>query len=333
MTAYSYLSIDHGAGNLKLHGAHGSIIMPTRAATARDGHLSSAAGLRIGKPPLRIKTDGWQIYVGDTAHNWGRAIDDLSDARFITGAPGTRAVTYAAITHYILQHGLHCHLQNMTLYVGLPHTALSGDDAAATVHGVKSWLKGHHEWQVNDSPYYMEVADVVITTQAAGALFDYLLDDDGQFRPGKAQQYRKKEIGVLSVGMNTIELMAINGREVTQKFTSGETLGVRRLLELCDPGNLYTRGELDARLRAGTLDTASTLPVWSSEVNGHIERVWGRAWRRFAAVVVVGGGAVLLRERILAQFNGRTHIPNDPVGAIGRGLYKMAQQRENRKRK
>jgi hypothetical protein len=40
---------------------------------------------------------------------------------------------------------------------------------------------------------------------------------------------------------------------------------------------------------------------------------------------VVGGGSILLREALLKRFNGKAAIPDDPVMATARGLYKYAR--------
>jgi hypothetical protein len=124
--------------------------------------------------------------------------------------------------------------------------------------------------------------------------------------------------------MNTVELLAVRGGQVAPGDTYAERRGVRRLLELCNPDGLYSLGELDAQLRAGRLDTGRTLPIWDAEVGGLIERRWGAKHRRFAAIILVGGGVKLLRERLLARFGGRAWVPDEPVLATARGLYKLA---------
>jgi len=79
---------------------------------------------------------------------------------------------------------------------------------------------------------------------------------------------------------------------------------------------------------------AVDFPVWASEVTGLIERRWGRDYRRCAAIVVVpqGGGALLLREALLTRFGGKAFLPQAPVLATSRGLYKMALMQAARKR-
>ncbi len=127
----------------------------------------------------------------------------------------------------------------------------------------------------------------------------------------------------MSVGFNTLELLVVRDRAPVERFTAGQTVGVRRLLELVNTQNLYSLGELDSALRAGRLDIANALPVWAREVNGEIEKRWGVAFKRFARVIVVGGGSLLLKEHLTRQFNGKAVLPDSPVLSIARGLYTL----------
>ena len=49
-------------------------------------------------------------------------------------------------------------------------------------------------------------------------------------------------------------------------------------------------------------------------------------------VIVVGGGALLLRQSLTARFNARAYVPDDPVLATARGLYKLATLNAARRR-
>jgi hypothetical protein len=81
-------------------------------------------------------------------------------------------------------------------------------------------------------------------------------------------------------------------------------------------------------LRSGDLDISAALPVWSAEVAGMIEQHWARAWRRFKAIICVGGGVLLLRDMLLTTFNGRLFIPEAPLMSIANGVYKLALARK-----
>jgi hypothetical protein len=209
------------------------------------------------------------------------------------------------------------------LYVGLPIGALMGDEAKVTQRAVRDVFVGEHRWTANGEAHRLTIENVIVASQPVGAMFDYLLTSRGEMTPDKRLVF-KGEIGVLGIGMNTVDLLVVKGGAPVDRFIAGETIGVRRMLDLCNADGLYSLAELDDQLRAGTLDTGTALPIWEREVLGLIEKQWGKFFKRFAVVVVVGGGAILLREAVLRRFGGKSWVPDDPVIATARGLYKYA---------
>ena len=185
------------------------------------------------------------------------------------------------------------------------------------------WLRGQHRWSADGKEFCVEVADVKLASQVSGGLFDYLLDDQGRFIPERKKSFTS-EVGIISVGFGTVELLVVRDRVPVQRFTTGTASGVRRLLEIVNGQRLYSLGEMDILLRTGQLDLSTALPIWEREVTGVIERQWGNAWRRFSAVLIMGGGAILLKNSLPHRFNGKGFVPENPVQAIARGLYKMS---------
>jgi hypothetical protein len=271
--------------------------------------------------------------VGLGAHDWGRPVENLADDRFL-GAPETAALLYGALTLYARQY--RCTIESARAIVGLTQSALLVDAGEDVVSGVRSWLVGEHAWQVDsrDAPgmeaFTLSVQGVDVTSQAAGAMFDYFLDERGEFIPARKTEY-KKEIGILSVGMNTLELLVIRHAASVERFQASATAGVRRLLEIVDPSDLYSRGELDTQLRTGKLDCRNAISAWTSEIGGHIERHWGTAFRRFATTIVTGGGALLLGDALTTRFDGKCLVPDDPIMSVARGLYKLGRMKQNRR--
>lgn len=322
------IGLDLGMGACKLFAPGGGVVLPSHVAIADGRVIGRLAGMKAQKPPLKVVVDGRAFYVGDGAHEWGRPVENLDYDR-LTGAPEMRAIVYGALTQSLNSGGMaavHDHTGRRpyfgpsTLYVGMPLEPLTGEGAQATVAAVRDWLRGDHQWEADGHGYTLTVADVKITSQPTGALFDYLLDDDGRFVPER-KGHLKEEIGIISVGFNTVELLVVQDTRPVNRFTAGTTAGVRRLLELVNGDEMYSLGELDGRLRAGALDVRTAVPVWGREVSGAIERTWGKHWRRFARVVTVGGGAIILNGQL--AFAGKSYLPDDPVLAIARGLYKM----------
>jgi hypothetical protein len=316
------LACDPGYGSTKLFGARGGLVMASHVATDGRAVVHSTA-IRSKKPPLEITTSAGAFYVGLGAHDWGRPVESLDFDRF-TGTPELRALLYGALTEYgaIDNH----------LIVGLPLALLSGqaDEVRERVAAVKAFLKGAHTWTANGQAHAMTVDDVLVASQADGTLFDYLLDGEGVMTPAKKGEF-KSEIGIVNIGMNTVDLLVSEHGAIKQKFTAGDTRGVRRLLQLLNTDNMYSLGELDAQLRAGALAVSDRLATWQREIVGFIDDQWGRQHRRFSRVVCAGGGAVLLRDALIARFGGKVYIPDDPVICTARGLYKYALMRERKK--
>lgn len=313
--------LDLGMGACKLYGPMGSIEMPSQVAVWRD-HARGLGGMRNARPPLKVELGtGQTFWVGLHAHQWGRPVENVDYDR-LSGAPEMHAILYATLTQYMKECGPVA--GPLVLYVGMPLEPLTGDGAAATLDSVRTWLTGCHCWQAGGEAYQVDVATVKITSQATGALFDYLLDDTGGFVPSR-KAHIKKELGIVSIGFNTVELLVVQDNAPVQRFTAGSTNGVRRLFDLLNPGGLFSLGEMDTLNRMGRLPTGEALTVWEREVSGQVERVWGTAWKRFANIVLVGGGAVLLNGQLTRRFAGKAVMPDQPVMAIARGLYKLAQ--------
>ena len=296
---------------------------------AHDGveRASSSLGLKASKQtPLQIAYGGRSFYTGPRSHDFGRPIEALDYER-LTGAPEMVALFYGALTRLgdkMSAKGIDLSDLELNLVVGLPHGSLKGEDGDRNKAAVRRWMEGEHHWLADKKPNCANVASVKIGTQATGALFDYLLDDTGKFIPDRKGGF-KGEVGVISIGFNTVELQVVRQKEEVARFTAGATVGVRRLLEIVNGAGLYSLGELDSLLRTGQLDVSTALSTWEREVVGFIESKWGEQWKRFAAVLLVGGGVKLLENSLPYKFNGKAVIADQPVLAIARGLMKLGK--------
>jgi hypothetical protein len=315
------VAFDPGYGAVKVFHEGGSLQMPSAVAVDGGRRVTGMLGLRARRPPLEVALPEGRFFVGEGAHDWGRPVENLDFER-LTGSPEMRALFCGAMTRAGIEG-------EAELVVGLPVEAMSGPEAPGIIQAVKAFLRGVWIWSAEGRERRLEVREVLVTGQPAGALFDYFLDMDGQPLPERRGEFAS-EIGIINIGMNTLDLMAARKGELVQRLTGGETLGVRRLLALLNPDGLYTLAELDARLRRKELDVRPALPIWTREVLGFIERQWGRGWRRFARIIAVGGGALLLSDALAERFEGKLFVPDDPVISTSRGLYKLGRQRQRR---
>ena len=323
------IGFDMGMGAIKLFGDAGGLQLQSQVAINGSQKVTNVLGLARQTAPLHIRSNQGSFYVGPNAHSWGRAVENLDYER-LTGAPEMYALLYGSLSRYIEGYGSFD--RPLSLIVGMPQEPLTGAEAEENIRAIKRWMTGKHQWQADGRDYKVDIAEVKVTSQPVGALFDYLLDDEGRFIQERKATFRA-EVGIISIGFNTIELLVVEDRKPVQKFTAGTTAGVRRLLEIVDADRMYTLGELDSQLRSGKLDIKESLPVWEREVTGVINKHWSKTWRRFNKILLVGGGAALLKDTLPYKFNGKAFVPADPVLSIARGLYKLRRQVESRKRK
>ncbi len=316
---------DMGMGALKLWSASGGFQLVSQVASNGKNHLMDGiVGLKSAKKPTFISGDFGSFYVGHGAHENGRPVTNLSFER-LTGVPEMRALLYAALAQYQAEYGPFD--DALSLMVGLPLQMMTGDKAKDFQKGVKGWLLGTHTFEADGITHTIEIDSVKQTSQPVGALFEYVLNHRGEIADAEHGAALLNEIGVISVGFNTVELMVVKEQRAFQRFTEGNTLGVRRLLDLMNKGNRRSLGEMDELVRAGGLkaDLKAALPIWASEVNGKIDDVWeGDTHQRFEKVLIVGGGPLLLKESLTTQFGMKAWMPSDPVFSIARGLWKLS---------
>ena len=321
------ISEDLGMGANKVWGPGGGLEIVSQVASNAGGMISEGmAGLKSRKRPMAISSEHGSFYVGEGAHEHGRPVENLDFERLI-GAPEMRSLVYGGLAQYQNRFGVFD--RPLSVMVGLPLQMMIGELAKSYQEGVRKWLKGPHEFEADGAPQRIEVGQIRMTSQPVGALFDYVLDSDGRIQAERAGALLD-EVGVISVGFNTVELLVVKDQGAVERFTAGNTAGVRRLLELVNRDNLYSLGELDALLRSGRLNAQirQAMPIWAREVNGEIEKRWGLSYRRFVRVLIVGGGAVLLKEALTAQFGSKAWVPTEPVMAIARGLWKLSIMRK-----
>ena len=225
---FFYLGEDLGMGANKLYGSSGGLQFLSQVAMNGSQHLSGVIGLRQLLRPLEIKTQHGSFYTGEGAHDYGRPVENLDFDR-LTGSPEMMALFYGSITRYQQQHG--AITQPIVMMGGLPLQMMSGDTAKEYANQVRARFKGTHQWLADGKAEQIQIAEVKLIPQPVAALFDYVLDDKGKFIPEYAGLL-KQEVGILSVGFNTLELLVVRDRAPVERFTAGQTVGVRRLLEL-----------------------------------------------------------------------------------------------------
>jgi len=199
-------------------------------------------------------------------------------------------------------------------------------------------MVGIHHFTVNDAEVTLEIADVRVMAQPAGAFFAWGLNDQGRWARDKADL--KAPVAICDIGFNTLDLFAVESGEVVGRFTGGDTAGMRRAAEqlIAQVKGLYGVGlslhEADALMRQrrprlytadGEVDlrplVGQALDTAAAGIVTFVERRWGNA-RQFAHVLFTGGGAEALRHTLERQYPHGVVLPNAvTANAIGLARY------------
>lgn len=317
--------IDGGFGNGKAACAHGVVVVPSYFAVGKPTKKKER-GLESVEAEHAIALGKKVYFVGEGAIACGRPIESQDHNR-VLGAEEFRAMAYALIGRcQDMGAG-----DNLEIVVALPDDMLTPQVA----DGIRSWLQGEHRWEDKGKERSARVSSVRANGQAIGALFYYLLDENGALIPARAQELGR-EIGVISLGFGTVELAVAgmsyrNGKKaigLVDALTGTQAGGVRELLELTPEIETYELSQTDSMLRRGEIVPDK---AWERLLADAIQKQWGDSHQRFARVVAVGGGVYHAAGMLQQVFGGKLHIPSSngiigtaPVTAIAEGLYRKA---------
>ena len=126
----------------------------------------------------------------------------------LSDGPELRALTYATLFE-LLPHDKATH--KVALMVGLPVEVMANHQLAlATRRQLRAWLRATHTFSVADVPMTVEVAQVQIMAQPAGAFFAWGFDNAGHWQQDQAAA--EATIGICDIGFNTLDSLQHSGR-------------------------------------------------------------------------------------------------------------------------
>jgi len=128
------IGFDAGNGAIKLYGQAGGIEVLSQVATNGTRQIVSTFGLHKQKAPMNIQNAHGSFYVGAGAHDWGRPVENL-DADRNNGTPEMESLLDGSLTQFVQRYGMFS--GPLSLVIGLPQEALSGEQAATTRDSVR----------------------------------------------------------------------------------------------------------------------------------------------------------------------------------------------------
>lgn len=301
---------DIGFGNTKgTTGPEGKTAIFPSIVTAPAGDLGLAGiGMKTVRRATRVAFDRGDFFVGTFADSWGRVVENMDFSRL--ASPEAEALLYALMAKMVPDGA------SVRLVLGLPVTMLQSETVARPViDALRARLVREHQLQVNGQPFSFTVSAVRAAAQPVGAWANWALDSAGRWASTAA---KTTKVGILDIGFNTLDLYGIQNGRLEPRLVGGDRVGVRRLLDLIAPGIPYH--EARGLTRNAPVDAIDT---WMSEIIGTAERSWSNT--RMDILLLVGGGAILLRDRqeiIRRAFRTEVLIPDDPVTANVHGLWK-----------
>lgn len=342
------IGVDPGFSHLKLAEVQSpdinTVALPAGVGLGTDTTTGlSLAGITrsaANTHPLTITFDDTQYLVGANIDRYTRPIHRMDFDRF-TDSPELRAALYAAFFK-LIGKGEH----RLALALALPVTVLQRRADARTVERkIRRWLVGSHRFSVDGADTRLTVTAVrAAIPQPVAGWFDWGMDITGQWVKGAAAL--KAPTLVIDQGFNTLDVLVVQNGQISQRYTGGDTLGMRRAAErLTDLlehryGIQLDLAAADALIRRAGEGRRATVFVngeevevtalarqardtLASDVIRFLERTLagGQRWR----VLLTGGGSIGLRQKLLARFPAAEFLP-DPVRANARGLAKLAQR-------
>jgi hypothetical protein len=182
----------------------------------------------------------------------------------------------------------------------------------------------------------------VTVPQPFGGFYSHFLGNDGISLEGEETLMRT--YGFLDVGWNTTDLSAIHELKPVERWSGGERVGVRNILEIVGNevqsryGLDLSPHELDDAARRGErrvevfgkyhdigdiVDSATT--TLAQQVVAVATRLWGNG-ERFTKILIFGGGAALLGPALLSAFPHNGVVLNKPALANAVGFCRFAQR-------
>ena len=327
------VGLDIGYGYTKAIGGDRQVVFPSIVGKAEriryQNELQSALGVP-GEVGMALNTEEGDRFVGELALLQSRVQWTLLDRSRVED-PSARLLFLAALSEWAEQG-----VREFQVVTGLPVKWYADRDKLV------GQLKGRHFVQRENGQravHRFAVRDVLVVPQPFGSLFDTILGEEGQIVD---EALARGRLGVIDVGTFTTDYVLVDGLRYVERGSGSIATGMSKAYELIGRSLLDSFGldlrmhQVDQAVRRGQVTIFGevreidwiTEPVFdaiAAEVLAQAGTLWGDG-RDLAAILVTGGGAIALGERIREHYR-HASILDDAAMANVKGFRKYGQRR------
>jgi PRTRC genetic system protein D len=317
------VSIDVGYANTKVVHAGGRHVFPSIVGTPEK----STTKLRGESTAFQVEHNGHLYSVGSTA---------IEQSRF-TSRPESRdwidSEEYQVLMRAALSR-VRTGNWSTVVFTGLPLAFFEGD-----ARKLEEIFEGIHHARINGQPMSVSVSKCVAIPQPMGTLVNAAFDNEGNIADGLVAA---GHVGVIDIGGKTTNILhAFQMGDVVRETSSADVgvwdamRAVRPVVEELCPDAGYSDHEIsDAivtktiKYRGKPIDLTAKLeevltPFARKIVTKAVE-LWPGGGATLDVILLSGGGAVLLQDRIVDQIkHADIRLVKDSLFSNALGYYKL----------
>jgi plasmid segregation protein ParM len=324
------VGVDIGYGYTKAVGEATQVVFPSIVGKAERIRYENDVHHQLGshaEPGIALVTEEGDRFVGELALLQSRVQWTLLDRSRVED-PSARLLFLAALSELA---GEDKAAQPYRVVTGLPVKWY--DDRAKVIEQ----LQGKHiVKRVNGHKFVQRfsVADVLVVPQPFGSLFSAILGADGQITD---QGMARGRLGVIDIGTFTTDYVLVDSLRYVERGSGSISTGMSKGYELVGRSLLDSFGldlrmhEVDRVVREGEVTLFGekrsvdwlvdpVFDVLAQEILAHAGTLWGDG-RDLQAILVTGGGAIALGERICRRYPHAQILGDAPMANV-RGFRK-----------
>jgi len=329
------VGVDIGYGYTKAVGEAGQVVFPSVVGKAERIRYENDLHRQLGsdgEPGIALVTEEGDRFVGELALLQSRVQWTLLDRSRVED-PSARLLFLAALSELT---GGDKGTREFRVVTGLPVKWYGDRDK------VVDQLRGKHIVQrVNGYKLVQRfsVADVLVVPQPFGSLFNTILGTDGQIVD---EDLARGRLGVIDIGTFTTDYVLVDGLRYVERGSGSISTGMSKAYQLVGRSLLDTFGldlrmhEVDRVVREEKVTlfgeernidwlAEPVFDVLAEEVLAQAGTLWGDG-RDLRAILVTGGGAIALGERICRRYPHARVLDDAPMANV-RGFLKYGSRK------